>query len=262
MTRVRSWNPFLFLPAQVTIWGTLVYATLFAVLVVVHVTVPPAPSDPHPISGIDLTQAWYDLEFLSDGYHPWGSRRNDVVKQYLLGRIAKVLETNKVQHKSVYATERGWRSDREGVQPVTVFANDSSNFTSLDDWTNRPVTLYGESDNILVYIRGSEDQEGDWWNATAKYHGTSGVLVNAHYDSVSSGYGATDDGVGIVTILQLISHFTTKGNRPRRGIVALLNNAEENGLFGARSYVRHPLAQFPVSNSNARAATLPPDRFC
>lgn len=48
--------------------------------------------------------------------------------------------------------------------------------------------------------------------------------MSAHYDSVASGFGTTDDGVGIVTILQLISHFTREGSRPKRGIIALMNN--------------------------------------
>ncbi|KXT07367.1 hypothetical protein AC578_493 [Pseudocercospora eumusae] len=254
MTRIRSWNPLAFLPLQVSIIASLFYIALFAALLVVHVSVPPAPANPTPIDGVNLTAAWLDLEFLSDGYHPLGSRRNDVVKSYLLKRIEEILKDNRADQKTVYATEGTWTSDVKGERAVTVFANDSSNFTSLDDWTHRPVTLYGESDNILVYVRGSEDTAGDWWNQTERYKGSSGVLVNAHYDSVSSGFGATDDGVGVVTVLQLISLFTRSGNQPRRGIVALLNNAEENGLYGARNFIRHPLAQFPHTFLNLEGA--------
>lgn len=78
--------------------------------------------------------------------------------------------------------------------------------------------------------------------------------MNAHYDSVSSGYGATDDGVGVVTLLQLISYFTREGNRPKRGIVALFNNGEENGLYGAHNYLRHPLSQFTHTFLNLEGA--------
>ena len=78
--------------------------------------------------------------------------------------------------------------------------------------------------------------------------------MNAHYDSVSSGYGATDDGVGVVTLLQLISYFTKDGNRPKRGIVALFNNGEENGLYGAHNYLRHPLSQFTHTFLNLEGA--------
>jgi Zn-dependent M28 family amino/carboxypeptidase len=53
--------------------------------------------------------------------------------------------------------------------------------------------------------------------------------------SVSTGFGATDDGMGVITILQLIRFFTTPGNEPKRGIVAMLNNGEEDFLNGDSS---------------------------
>jgi len=66
----------------------------------------------------------------------------------------------------------------------------------------------------MVYIRGTEDEEGEWWHDEYSYpmqsHGQGGVLVNAHYDSVSTGFGATDDGVGVVTVLQLIKFFSSR----------------------------------------------------
>ena len=76
-----------------------------------------------------------------------------------------------------------------------------------------------------TYKEGKQD--GDWdWRSGEKYSGHGGVLVNAHYDSVSTGYGATDDGIGVISVLQLISYFTNKGNQPEHGIVALLNGIE------------------------------------
>lgn len=254
MAKTRSWNPVAFVPLQVSILGGLLYIALFAVLLVVHLNVPSAPSTPTPAKGINLTEAWLDLEFLSEAYHPWGSRRNEVVRNYLLQRVEEILDHNGAQHQTVYANDHGFVSQDGGEKLVAVFANDTSNFTSEDTWTKQPITLYGESSNLLVYIRGKEDKAGDWWNSTDKYDGTSGVLVNAHYDSVSSGFGATDDGVGVVTVLQLIAHFTQSGNQPRRGIVALLNNGEENGLYGAHSFVRHPLSQLPRTFLNLEGA--------
>ena len=47
--------------------------------------------------------------------------------------------------------------------------------------------VYHEGSNIYVYIRGDEDDAGDWWKA-GKFHETRRnekglTLVNAHLDS-------------------------------------------------------------------------------
>jgi hypothetical protein len=55
--------------------------------------------------------------------------------------------------------------------------------------------------------------------------------------SVSTGFGATDDGIGCITVLQLIRFFTTPGNEPRKGVVALLNNGEEDYLNGRKNRI-------------------------
>lgn len=118
-------------------------------------------------------------------------------------------------------------------------------------------SVYFEGTNIIVYIRGTEDEEGEWWKtdlSSAITHGQGGVLVSAHYDSVSTGFGATDDGVGVITILQLIRYFTTFGNRPKKGIVALLNNGEEDFLNGARAFTQHPMSLFTHTFLNLEGA--------
>ena len=62
--------------------------------------------------------------------------------------------------------------------------------------------------------------------------------------SVSTGFGATDDGMGVVTCLQVIQHFTNPDNQPERGIVVMLNNGEEDWLYGARALGQSPLLPF------------------
>ncbi|KAF1827756.1 peptidase M28 [Dissoconium aciculare CBS 342.82] len=253
-TRSNSWNPIAFLPAQVSLIGGSIYAVLITALLFTHLTIPSVPSSVS-ISSVNITEAWHDLGVIATGYHPWGSRRNDAVREYLLERVGQILERNGADYKTVFASDKNrLTSGISSPKLVTVFANDTSNFTSRDDWSFRPLTLYGESANIIVYIRGKDDEKDDWWNTTTKYRGSSGVLVNAHFDSVPSAVGATDDGVGVVTILQLISHYTSKGNRPKRGIIALLNNGEENGLYGARNYMQHPIAQLPHTFLNLEGA--------
>jgi hypothetical protein len=45
-------------------------------------------------------------------------------------------------------------------------------------------------------------------------------------------------------MLQLLSYFTSDGRQPKHGIVLLFNNAEEDGLLGARAFGQSPLLQF------------------
>lgn len=254
MAPKRSWNPIAFVPAQVTIISSLVYIGLFVGLLYVHHVVPSAPSSPTPIAGINRTEAWRDLEELSNGFRPFSSRRNDEVRHWLLSRIESILKKNDVTFNTetpsfVNSRFKHWKNSTKSAA-VTVFDDRISNVTYTDDWRARDDwTCYFEGNNIMVYIRGTDDEPGDWWSkSTVKRQAQGnqyGVLVNAHFDSVSTGYGATDDGVGVVTVLQLLSYFTTKGNTPKRGVVALLNNAEEEGLYGAHAYTRHPVSAFP-----------------
>jgi hypothetical protein len=247
----RSSASSFFGPVQVTIITLIVYLGLFAALFWEHVTVPSAPSDPTPVEGVNLSQAWPDLDVISNGFHPLDSRRNEEVRKYLVQRIGEIAEENGV---SLTKSEGSEGVLEGGDGKVVVFTEDESNVTFVDDWRKQPWSQYSESTNVLVYIRGKQDEGGAWWNRSGKYEGKGGVLVNAHYDSVSSGYGATDDGVGVVTVLQLISHFTTEGQQPERGIVALLNNGEENGLYGAHNYLRHPLSKFTHTFLNLEGA--------
>ncbi|KAF2139720.1 uncharacterized protein K452DRAFT_232243 [Aplosporella prunicola CBS 121167] len=231
-------NPFAFTPLPVTIITSAVYIALAAALLVVHLVVPSAPDNHNPVAGVNLTEAWRDLQFISNGFHPYNSRRNDEVRDWLLRRIEAILDRNRVR----YGTESSGTADEA---PVVIYNDMVSNVTFSGGSTT---SIYFEGTNIMVYIRGSDDVSDVYSSSTG------GVLVNAHYDSVSTGYGATDDGVGVITILQLISHFTTPGHRPRRGIVALLNNGEEDWLNGAKAFTQHPLSGFPHTFLNLEGA--------
>lgn len=120
--------------------------------------------------------------------------------------------------------------------------------------------MYYEGTNVYVYVRGTDDAPGEWWKPGGPQAAPAApakqlVLVNAHYDAVSSSFGATDDGVGVVTSLQLLRYFTTPGRQqPRRGIVVLLNNAEEDFLLGASAFVNSPLAPYVGTFVNLEGA--------
>jgi peptidase M28-like protein len=74
------------------------------------------------------------------------------------------------------------------------------------------------------------------------------VLLAVHYDSVPAGPGASDDGAGAATVIE-IARALKAGPRPRHSIVLLIDDGEEFGLLGAHVFVdQDPLAR------NVRAA--------
>ncbi|KAH8658783.1 putative zinc metalloprotease [Tricladium varicosporioides] len=280
--------PFSFVPMAVTLFTAVVYLAILIPLLVVHETVPNAPSNPTLYRGLNLTEAWLDLNELTNGYHPFNSRRNDQVRDWLLRRIEGILDSNNVSWDTDdQAGGRQWiraseplpitglnefPSDHahEDLQTqkeapaATVFNDIIANYTSTAltnigvSGRRAGISTYFEGCNIIVYIRGTEDEEGEWWNpdfvSSTRVHGQGGVMVNAHFDSVSTGYGATDDGVGVITALQLIKYFTTAGNKPKKGVVALFNNGEEDGLYGAKAFLSHPMAKFVHTFLNLEGA--------
>ena len=236
----KTWsNPLAFRPLPVTIISSLVYCALFVSLLVAHHQIPSAPSNPVPYTGTNITEAWFDLKVLTNGYHPYNSRRNDVVRNWLLQRLDEILESNNASF-SIDTTKAHNPNNR-----VTIFNDNQSNLTFSAGQTS----TYFEGTNIIVYVRGTNDGP-DGWRTTKR----SGVMVNAHYDSVSTGFGATDDGVGVVTVLQLIRYFSHPDHQPKRGLVALLNNGEEDFLNGARAFARHPISSFPHTFLNLEGA--------
>ena len=252
--KFRFRNPIAFTPLPVTVITSLIYVTLFVALLVVHLIVPPAPANPTPVSGINLTEAWLDLQLLTKTYHPYNSHPNDNVRNWLLRRVEAILVGN-----GVSSTAKDKKNDAVtalGESPAVVFSDISSNvsFSSPGSDGKPGTSVYFEGTNIIVYVRGSEEgEEGGWWLRDETPQ-KGGVLVNAHYDSVSTGFGATDDGVGVVTILQLIKHFTTEGKQPKKGLVALLNNGEEDYLNGARVFSQHPMSRFAHTFLNLEGA--------
>ncbi len=82
--------------------------------------------------------------------------------------------------------------------------------------------------NILTRIKGSEPGKA--------------LLLLSHYDSeVSTSYGASDAGSGVVTILESVRAFLEQGIPPKNDIIVLISDAEELGLLGAQAFVdKHP----------------------
>src|SRR4051812_19631693 len=91
-------NPIAFAPMSVTLIVSVVYLAILIPILIIHETVPQAPRNPTEYRGLNLTEAWLDLTELSKDYHPYNSRRNDEVHNWLLRRIEQILDSNGVQY--------------------------------------------------------------------------------------------------------------------------------------------------------------------
>lgn len=108
---------------------------------------------------------------------------------------------------------------------------------------------------------------GQVHNITATIPGRSAtgrVLLVAHTDSTSSGPGASDNGLGVGSVLE-IARILKAGPRPANDVVLLFTDAEEIGQLGVRAYLRDKgavdRARDVVINIDARGTTGPAVMF-
>jgi hypothetical protein len=84
-------------------------------------------------------------------------------------------------------------------------------------------------------------------NIVARLKGTQavgkGVLLAAHYDTVDDSYGACDDGAAVAALLET-ARALKSGPALQKDVIFLFTDGEENGLWGAKSFVAdHPWAE-------------------
>ncbi|MFJ8044019.1 M20/M25/M40 family metallo-hydrolase [Kitasatospora sp. NPDC096147] len=92
---------------------------------------------------------------------------------------------------------------------------------------------------------------------------TGHVVLVAHYDSVPAGPGASDDGVNVAAILEVVRALRADG-APRNDIDVVFTDGEEAGLLGASAFVDAKAldpARSVVLNLEARGSTGPSIMF-
>ncbi|KAF8234432.1 hypothetical protein L208DRAFT_1359694 [Tricholoma matsutake] len=172
-----------------------------------------------PNPRFNITQALSDLHHLTaHGPHPYNSHSNDLARNYILNRLIPIAHAH----------------------PNHVYIADDR--VSNGSWMNARGTtgVYFEGTNILVKIDGLEEKE------------RGGILFSAHYDSVSTAPGATDNGMGVATLLQLIQLFAV--NRGKRTAIFNINNGEEDFLNGAHAFLQHPWSNITDTFLNLEGA--------
>jgi len=167
--------------------------------------------------------------------------------------------------------------------PKTEFSTERA-FVQLKEISKRPHYI-GSADHARVrnYIKSELEKLGlqveiqeqvifkkKWGagikakNIIAKIKGKGNgkaLLLLSHYDSAANAsFGASDDGVGVVTILEGLRAFLAKNTQAKNDIIILISDAEEIGLLGASAFVEyHPWAKDVglVINFEARGTSGP-----
>jgi carboxypeptidase Q len=87
------------------------------------------------------------------------------------------------------------------------------------------------------------------YNTVAELPGTDKadeiVIIGGHIDSWDLGTGATDNGTGIMAVLEAARALKAVGPKPRRTIRFVLFSGEEEGLHGSRAYVKSHEKEMP-----------------
>ncbi|GJE94757.1 Zn-dependent exopeptidase [Phanerochaete sordida] len=208
-------RPFHFASTPVSVLTFVIYAVVFAAVLRTDQT-PDVPKNQH---GLSLQKAYEDLHTITARPHPYNSHANDDVHAFLLDRLKPIVDSQDYIHLS---------EDRV------------SNAT----WVMERGGFYFESTNILVKVDGTDTPQVR----------SDGVVFSAHYDSVSTAPGATDNGMSIVTLLQMVEYLAAPERRPHRTAVFLFNNGEEDGLNGVHMFFEHPWANLTTTFVNLEGA--------
>lgn len=156
-------------------------------------------------------------------------------------------EPNAGQHGTVFVL--GNRNTRDDATPSIVLAAEHYNMLVGLVRSERPVrvrvdlrTRYHEEDtnayNVIAEIPGTDPALAD-----------EVVLVGAHMDSWHSSPGGTDNADGAAAAMEAMRILQAVGARPRRTIRVALWAGEEQGLLGARAYVRQHIENDPAGRA-------------
>ncbi|KAG0345472.1 hypothetical protein BG004_003686 [Podila humilis] len=163
--------------------------------------------------------AWQHLQQIAQKPHPINSRENIRIQKYL--------------SKTVWDLQ----AEAQRLNVTVEIGSDNINlFLSENALSHTTRLQFYQSSNILVRVVGTEGK------AQGQSTGHSeAVVVSAHYDSVLTGHGATDDGIGVAVCLEMIRNLI---NHPvKHNVIFNINNGEEIGLFGSSAFMKHPWGQ-------------------
>ncbi|CAH0551529.1 unnamed protein product [Brassicogethes aeneus] len=86
------------------------------------------------------------------------------------------------------------------------------------------INRYSNVQNVIVKLHSKNNSEHS-------------LLVNSHFDSVPTSPGASDDGISVVTMLEVLRKLSRSPDRPEHNIIFLFNGAEETTLQASHGFI-------------------------
>ena len=150
------------------------------------------------------------------------------------GALARV-NNSAMEHGKIRAFQNRTYDVSKAVPTVILRYEDYGRITRiLAD--GAPVEMELEIEN-KVYPEGKTA-----WNVVAEWPGTDKkdeiVMLGGHLDSWHAATGATDNAIGVATMMEAIRILKATGLQPRRTVRIALWAGEEQGLLGSKAYVK------------------------
>ncbi|MEG8234009.1 M28 family metallopeptidase [Pseudomonas orientalis] len=173
-----------------------------------------------------------NLGVIAASPHPTASARQAVVRRYLLETIAGM---------GYQVAEQPFRFtiDRMVNRQKVLYAELNEHQRQAFDAELARVGADSFEQEVRIRSGLLEGDSGQGTNliASRRVQGaTATVLFMAHYDSVGTAPGASDDGMAVASILQLMRDSITRSDA-KNNVIFLLTDGEELGLLGAQHYV-------------------------
>ena len=114
---------------------------------------------------------------------------------------------------------------------------------SLEDYgTVYRLAKNGKKPTLRIYAESKDLGVVPTFNTIARIEGTEKpdeyIILSAHFDSWDGGTGATDNGTGSITMMEIARILKKHYPNPKRTIIVGLWGSEEQGLNGSRSFVQ------------------------
>jgi hypothetical protein len=178
----------------------MAFTVFWGFLGLLQLTPPDTVPTNAPLTEFSSGRAMQHLQVIAQRPHPMGSPEHTEVRKYLLRELAAMGLSVEVQT----TTAVSHRESASGRNPLNA----------------------GSVHNVVARLHGTD-------------HGKA-ILLAAHYDSVPTGPGASDDGAAVAAMLETLR--ALRATSPlKNDVICLFTDGEETGLLGATAFVaEHP----------------------